>query len=223
MRETEHDMDLKKMLGKALVARTEEWIDEYERQATDELYEKATRYATERAKQVAAVGGPGDDDYVEDLVQAAFADTYTGQLAWDPSRATLEQQVIQTIKNRSRHDRERAAERRHLSFDIHDDRKRSAVMRAEVEASLAADHEPNHGAIDLAEKALAHLREMAIADRNRAVLKLLDAYDHGAFSKQEVMEHTKMSAKRLRLAKTQLATYVDRLPPEIKKAARIAA
>jgi hypothetical protein len=64
---------------------------------------------------------------------------------------------------------------------------------------------------------------MAHNDRNNGVLKLLDAYDSGAFSKEDVLRFTKMTARRLRNTKNQLAAYVDRLPPEIQQFARIRA
>lgn len=183
---------------------SEAWIDAYEAQATDELFEKATRFAASRARQVARAGGRVDDLYVEALVQDAFTDTWTGRLAWDPTRATLEQQVINAICSRSRHDREQAIRRRHVSIDM--------TTRAEVEVSLASQRSDE--AIEHAEYAMSELRMLARDDRD--VLQMLDAFEDGAFAKQDVMTLTGLSAKRYRNARGRLAKLVQQLPTELQ-------
>ena len=194
--------------------RSRAWIAEFERQATPELYEKATRYATERARQVTEAGGQGDDDYIVEVVQAAFADTFIGTLTWTPS-ASLEQHVINAIKSRTRHDRERAMERRHLSIDIHGV---SPAVR-EVEASLAAEHRDgirDHEVCALAAATLQRIRAEARQDED--VLRLLSAFEAGDLTKQAVITHTGMTERQYRNARNRLAGYVAKLPREMRVA-----
>src|SRR5262245_58802130 len=110
---------------------TREWIAAYRTQATPALYEAAVRFAAVRADMVASAGAQVD---VEDLVGEAYEATWSGTLAWDPARCSLEQHIILAIKCRSRHDYERAARQRRASLDPH---TRSGVLAA-AEAALAA-------------------------------------------------------------------------------------
>src|SRR4051812_13319629 len=50
------------------------WILAFETQATNALYEKASRYAAHRAEDVARAGGTVDDLYIAELVQDALGD-----------------------------------------------------------------------------------------------------------------------------------------------------
>ena len=204
--------------GAIAVVRDEAWIDSYEEQATAALIAKATRYASSRAAQIVQVGGTGDDDYVEDVVQSAFTDTYLGTLAWDPRRSSLEAHVILAIKSRTRHDREQAVKQRkrgmrHVSFDLH----HNTATRGDVEASLAREAEHDHDVHATAERALATLRAIATDERADDVLILLDAYRTGAYSKPEVLAATTLTAKRYRNARARLATFTKRLPAEAER------
>jgi hypothetical protein len=207
--------------GGATIVRDEAWIDRFDTEATDELYAKATRYASSRATQIERAGGSADDDYIHDVVQGAFADTYTGTLTWDPSKASLEAHVIQTIKSRTRHDRDHIGERRrHVSFDIHDQTRASATTRASVEASLAANSEVNDDALETATRAVDSLRQIATDERADDVLVLIDAYEGGAYTRAEVLATTSLTPQRYRNARARLATFTKRLPADIHRAAR---
>jgi hypothetical protein len=200
---------------------TDEWLREFEAQATTELYEKATRYATERARQIAEVGGHVDDDYVHEVVQAAFADTYIGTLTWTPC-ASLEQHVIHAIKSRTRHDRERAMERRHVSLNLQE----STPLVEEVEASLSAAQAgtvATAAARALASASMAVLRALASGRHDEDVLRLLDAFDDGVFAKQDILARTGISMRRYRNARNRLARYVQQLPADVRDAAENAA
>ncbi|HEX4493782.1 MAG TPA: hypothetical protein VH914_21450 [Acidimicrobiia bacterium] len=107
-----------------------------EAQLDAKLYASATRYAKRRAEQIARVGGLVDDQYIEDLVHGAIADTFIGVLDWDQTRASLLQHVLNAIKSRSRNDRRRAIELQRISLDVHDPNDHSA-LRAEFEAVLS--------------------------------------------------------------------------------------
>jgi hypothetical protein len=183
-------------------APTEEWIEAFEAQATDELYERATRYATSRAEGVARSGGAVDDLYVLALVQDAFTDTLCGVLAWDPEAASLEQQVITAIRSRSRHDREHARRFRRVRIES---------VTAEVEVALRADEaaEAEHEAAER----VAALRALAGDDTD--VVRILDAMCEGATTRSEIMAETGLSTKRYRNARWRLAGLVKQQTPKI--------
>ena len=197
-----------------IIVRDEAWIDAYDDQATNALFAKATRYASSRAAQIVRAGGVGDDDYIAEVVQSAFADTYTGRLAWNPNRSSLEAHVILAIKSRTRHDRELVGERRDrdVSFDMHDRSRATAQTRADVEASLACEARHDAQVSATAEGALALLREIAASEEADDVVTLLDAFDAGAYSKADVLAATSLTAKRYRNARARLETFVKRLP-----------
>ncbi len=162
-------------------------------------------------------GVAADESYVEDVVQSAFADTYLGTLAWDPSRAPLEAHVILAIKSRTRHDREIAAKRPRrceVSFDLHDQTRGTARIRAEVETQLASESRHESDAHAIAERALAALRAITIAEDADDVIELLDAYETGAYTKPEILEVTSLTPRRYRNARARLATFTKRLPAE---------
>jgi hypothetical protein len=199
------------------VVRDEGWIDAYEEQATDALRAKATRFASNRAAQIVRAGGVGDEDYIDDVVQSAFADTYTGRLSWDPKRSSLEAHVILAIKCRTRHDRDHIGERRYVSFDMHDRGRATAQTRAEVEASLASESRHDAKIAEKAERALVMLREIAVSEQADDVVTLLDAFGAGAYSKAEVLASTSLTAKQYRNARARLETFVKRLPADVAR------
>jgi hypothetical protein len=186
-------------------APTEDWIAAFEAQATDELYEKATRYATSRAWGVAKARGTDDDLYVLELVQDAFTDTLAGVIAWTPELCSLELHIINAIRGRSRHDREHAFKYRRESLD--DRRDHGDIEQAAVR--------------DLVEGVLTELRELAKSDRD--VLRMLDGFASGAYTKEEIMTATEMSAKTYRNARIRLARLVKQLQPEAARIARVRA
>jgi hypothetical protein len=168
-------------------APTEKWIEAFEEQATDELYAKATRYATRRAEGVARSGGVVDDLYIRGLVQDAFTDTLCGVLRWDPLVATLEQQIISAIRSRSRHDREHARRFRHVSIDAARDLPAANPERESMEV-------------------IAQLR--ACADGDADVIRLIDAICSGASARREIMNTAHLSTNRYRSARWRLASLV---------------
>jgi hypothetical protein len=189
---------------------TQEWLDEYTKQLTDELYEKATRYATLRADMVLKAGGHID---VDDLVEDAIADTFDGTLVWDPTKCPLWFQVKFAIKSRSRHAFVRALKQRRTSLHPHESPELLAAEKA-----LAERDDADRAAKDFADQLISALRALAREDRDAQLL--LDAYDAQSFTPQEVLATTRMTTKRLRNARLRLARYRQRLPQELRLSPR---
>jgi hypothetical protein len=68
---------------------SEDWINEYQKQATPKLIAGLNRYAQTRALSVAAAGRKVDDYYARGLVLDALGDTWLGVVRWDPSKCSL--------------------------------------------------------------------------------------------------------------------------------------
>src|SRR5687767_11423456 len=104
---------------------SEEWIDAFEAQATNDLRKAARRFARSRARFVAIAGGRVDDYYVSALVQDVLTDTLFGVLTWDPATKSLETHVFDALRSRTAHDISRAKKLRHQSIDAFDVRSDS--------------------------------------------------------------------------------------------------
>src|SRR5262245_55728891 len=189
-------------------APTAEWLAAVTKQLTDELYERATRYARHRADLVLKASGDID---VDDLVADAIADTLNGTLAWDPTKCPLWAQIKFAIKSRTRHAFVEAVKRRRVSMSPH---QPSPDLSA-AERVLAERADEDLEARDFAEQLIEALRVIAHDDPDAQLL--LDAYDAQSFTPQEVLAKTKMSTKRLRNARLRLARYRQRLPEELQR------
>ena len=184
---------------------SEGWISALEEQCTEEMLQRARRYA---ARHAYGVGRINDDYYAGELVQDALTDTTIGVLRWDPSTKTLQQHIQDVIKMRTHYDRKRAQRFPHESLDMLDADGETATM-AEVEATLL-DRSPEAPSEPVALERLAKLRQLAAGDR--AVLRLLDALARGATSKADVLRVAELSSvaydnarRRLRRLVTQLS------------------
>lgn len=65
---------------------TEEWIQQYQKQATAKLITGLHQYARTRALSVADAGRKVDDYYARELVMDALGDTWLGVVQWDPAK-----------------------------------------------------------------------------------------------------------------------------------------
>jgi hypothetical protein len=197
---------------------SEEWIDEFEKQSTENGFEeRLKRFARMRANMVAHAGRRVDDLYARELVQDAIEDTLEGVLAWDPERATLEQHLMGAIRSRTRHDYVQAQRFPHHSFDA---TSAPSALMADVESSLAGNDNATASAdvVSAAERALAEIRRIAANDAD--VLRLIDAYADEATKKADVLRVSGMNSKRYEAARKRMQRLVLQLPTEVREAVR---
>lgn len=192
---------------------SEEWIDAFEAQNTQELRKRALRFARSRARMVARAGGRGDDLYVSELVQDVLTDTLFGVLSWDPAAISLEGHVFGAIKCRTKNERIRALRFRHQSLD-------APSVIAEVESSLAADGTPVPSAESLmfSAEVLDHLR--GLAERDTVILRIVDAIAQGASAPSEIMAVAKMNEATYKKARLRLSRLVEQLSNHVLLGAR---
>ena len=196
------------------------WRAEFERQATQDMIDRATRYARRRVKMIERVGRKVDPLYARELVQDAIGDTLDGRLTWDPAKASLAAHVTATVQSRTRHDVVRAVRIPHRSLDDSADDNSADGRPIEVEASYALAHRAGRS-LDAAE---AHARIAVDALRRASgnddlLERLLDAFEHGKTERCDVMEWTGMSAKTYDNVRHRMVRLVSKLPTEIREIA----
>ena len=198
---------------------SEEWIEAFETQATDELRKAAKRFARMRARFVALAGGRVDDYYVSALVQDALTDTLFGVLSWDPAKTSLEMHVFDTISSRTSHDIERAKHLKHHSIDAFDPHADMTATMVELESSLQLDcRQPRPEALRFSTEVIAKVRELAAKDTD--VIRMLDVIEEGAFEARDIMHMAKMSKKTYHKARIRLGRIVLQLSNDVLMEAR---
>jgi hypothetical protein len=198
----------------SLFVRSKDWFDAFEDQCTEEMMQRARRYAARRAH---GIGHVTDSYYAGELVQDALADTLIGVLHWDPSAKTLQRHLHDAIKMRTHHDRKRARRFPHESIDaLTPDGEAEAI--AEVDAALL-ERVPDafDDPVALAAERVAKLRQLAAGDR--IVLRLLDALAAGATSKADILRVADLSNVAYDNARRRLRRFVTQLSDQPSRTA----
>ena len=196
------------------------WRAEFERQATQDLIKRATKYARKRVRMVQRVGRKVDPLYARELVLDAVGDTLDGTRKWDPDERPLLNHVIATVFSRTGHEVVRAAHQRHRSLDDSADDNSSDGRPLEAEASRTLASLATRS-LDAAE---VHARRAVEALRhasggNELIGVLLDAFEQGKTERREVMEWTGWSARTYDNVRRYLVRLVDKLPAEVREIA----
>lgn len=92
---------------------TEEWVEQYQQQATAKLIAGLHQFARTRALAVADAGRKVDDYYARELVLDALGDTWLGAVRWDPAKCSLGYHLVRTIEGRADKHRKHAIKRPH--------------------------------------------------------------------------------------------------------------
>lgn len=198
--------------GRAPFIPSEEWIEAFEAQATEDLYLRLKRYARARARLVAHAGRPIDQQYTNDLVQDAIGDTFDGVLAWDPERVTLERHLQCAIHSRTRHDYVHAIRFRQERIDPGAQGGRKTL--AEVETTLArARGEPEAAGA----RVLAELGQLAARDPD--VIEMLRLFGDQVIKKEDIVRETGWNTKRYQATRKRMLRLVQQLPNDVREAA----
>jgi len=184
-------------------------------QATDALQRRAFRYARTRAALVRHAGGRPDRLYIRELVQDALADTWTGDLKWNPERCTLLDHVCGAIRRRTSDDAERARRYPHRPIE--------AVLangndpaRDELESFLGRLNGSDVGDLaTLVADVIAELRALAPA-ADAAVIAILDAWADGIGKPADVMRRGRLPGPVYRAARGRIERLVPELPAELR-------
>lgn len=168
---------------------TEDWIKQYIKQCDRKLIAGLNQYARTRALAINGAGAKFDDLDTRGLVLDALGDTWLGVVRWDPSKCSLGYHIVRTIEGRADKLRQRAEQMPHLAIgDVGEDSR-----QAERDASeLVGDHDRPLKRM-VASNTMAQVRALSV--RDKPILRMLDAYDAGCETKEEVLEHAKMTSR----------------------------
>lgn len=180
------------------------WCAEFEKQLTSKLIDGLRNYARPRAFAVAAAGRKVDEYYARELVQDAIGDTWSGVLHWDPKRCSLELHLLRAIQSRSDKHRKHARANPHDAIGDRTDLGLAAETLASSECGSSDASEYVYS-----REAMAMIRAEAAVDKS--VLRVLDAYDAGATTKDDVLAVTKMKARTYHNAHIRLKRIVRTL------------
>jgi hypothetical protein len=167
-------------------APSEDWIQQYKKQCTPKLINSLNQVARAKALPVAATGKKVDDYYARALVLDALGDTWLGITRWDPSKCNLGYHIYRTIERRTEKHRKHAENFPHDSLGERTDESHFAEREA---SELVGDPEKPIKRV-FASEMFEQIR--ALAGNDKHVLRILDAYDAGCETKEEVLAHAKM-------------------------------
>lgn len=181
------------------------WVNTFEKQLTAKLIDGLRNYARPRAYAVARAGRKVDDYYARELVQDAIGDTWSGTLRWDPKRCTLEHHLIRAIQSRAGKHRKHARDNPH---DAIGDFTGASQAAEESASSMRAD--PEDAAQRLYSRETITLIRNLCAD-DKQVTRVLDAYESGATTKEDVLAFAKMRDRTYHNAHIRLTRIVRAL------------
>jgi hypothetical protein len=153
---------------------------------TPEVRREVTAYAHRRWARVSRFIAWLSAD---DLVQDAIANTLDGTVSWAPAHA-LPQHLKRVINNRIRWERRHARAFPAPSLRVHND---AGIVAAELASAYVQAFQRERAAAEAWQNAIARFR--AAARDDSGVLALLDAYEGGARTRQEVLEATGMTRR----------------------------
>lgn len=199
------------------IEHTNEWLDEFQKQLSATLMNRLKKYAAERARIVARSGRKVDSYYVDELAHDVVTDTWSKTLTWDPMRCTLEKHLVRAIESRTdkHYKRQLAAPHIYIGDYIGDDED-PVSLRAEEEASSVVAHSTDSVCHVYVRETMAQIR--VLAARDKCVLRILDAYDAGAYTKEEVVALTKMKPRTYHNAHIRLSRLVRGMNDHAPKA-----
>ncbi len=187
-------------------------------QSTPELWQEARRFAEGRARLVRRAGRPVSRNYARELVDDAHADTWSGELPWDPSRCSLLAHLRRAIKRRT------WREVRHANqvplVSLHGASNDGSIS-SQVEHVLAHASSGDCGPIMLCvltDRVCRALRTLVPHDG--AATAVVQSWETGCIEHDEVMERTGLSEDRYERARRRLLYMSRHLPPELRETAQ---
>ena len=184
---------------------TEDWIKQYQKQATAKLIAGLNQFARTRALAVADAGRKVDDYYARELVLDALGDTWLGVVRWDPAKCSLAYHLVRTIEGRADKHRKHALAHAHDAFG--DETAASRIAESDASELVGDDQLPIKRVH--ATETMAQIR--ALAAKDKRVLRILDAYDAGCETKDEVCAHARMKSRTYHNAYGRLRRTVRHL------------
>jgi hypothetical protein len=187
---------------------------EFDKQLTQAVMERVLKQTIQLIAEVERKTPWRDQVGPDDRLNTAILKTLEGSRQWDPDRVDLAGQLVGIISSDIECELRRSKKVAHLSLEDDEHQDLEALQR-ETEDALAgnaptSDEAPMAPVWTLAMNAL---REAARGERD--VLRILDAYDQGAFTKRAVMRAARMRASKYDAAFARLVELTATIDGEI--------
>jgi hypothetical protein len=189
---------------------------EFDKQLTQAVMERVLKQTIQLIAEVERKTPWRDQVGPDDRLNTAILKTLEGSRQWDPDRVDLGGQLVGIISSDIECELRRSTKVTHLSLED-DEHQNLEELQRETEDTLArnaptSDETPMAPVWTLVMNALRHA-----ARDERDVLRILDAYDQGAFTKRAVMRVARMRASKYDAAFARLVELAATLDDEIRE------
>lgn len=179
---------------------------DFDKQLTQEVMERVVKQTIALIADIEKKTPWRDQLGPEDRLHTAIVKTLEGTRKWEPERVDLGGHLFGAVRSDITAELEHRNNFRHLSWESGSKRDRAA-LREEAELTLARDTETVHHARPAWELAMSALRN--VANDEPDVVALLGAYLDGAFTKREVMKHSRLKSRAYDRAFARLIELAD--------------
>ncbi len=189
---------------------------EFDKQLTQSVMERVLKQTIQLVGEVERKTPWRDLVGPDDRLHTAILKTLEGARRWDPDRVELGGHLFGIVSSEITHELHRSKTAVHLSLED-DEHQDLEALQHETEDALArrappSDETPIAPVWTLAMNAL---REVAHDERD--VLRIVDAYDEGVFSKREVLRVAKMKGKTYDAAYARLVELAASVDDETRE------
>jgi hypothetical protein len=190
------------------------WEAAFLAQLTHALGEKVSAFAKRRARWLEAKAGTCDPNVASELYQDAITDTWTGDVNWDPARASLELHLKRVIKSRTSNELQRLERFAHVSSH-----RPTKVLERAMSEAMEMDRAGDRG-IDLKGFVDEVIEAMfLLAADDEEVLQVLHCFGNGVVDRRDVMHETGLSSSKFHNARRRMLRIVERLPLDLRDTA----
>lgn len=191
------------------------WRTQFNQQLTNQMMERVLKQTIALIARMEQLTPWRDYAGADDRLQAAIVKTLDGTLKWDPERVDLERFFLGAIAGDISHELEHSDKFPHDSLE--DEDLNLDDLEDEAGAALASQRTVK-GEVPKKvwwSQIIDELR--TLADGDIAVLAMLDAYDHGAFTKRDVMAYTKLSSRQYHAAYQRLLRIAKKVDGDVRE------
>jgi len=192
-------------------------------QFTPRVNTELRRHAEYRARMVRAAGRacPPPPRYARELVHDAYADTWSGERAWVPSRCSLAEHLRGVIDSRTWN--EIKARRHHTSLDArpiaNDNDDRVGGERLAVSDKLSAS-QGDISAVVLPALVARTCHALRQATKEHDCIDIVRAWELGFIERDEILALTGLDEAAYRRARGRLFYTAGDLPDELRQLVR---
>jgi DNA-binding transcriptional ArsR family regulator len=198
------------------------WRTEFDNQASPTMFAQLVKRTTALTHGVESTSPWRETLAPMDRINTAIMKTLAGSYKWDPDRVGLDLHLLNVIGSDISHEMRREtrlAKRgvRMVSLDEDEDEQNIDQLDHDVTESLEAERvSASETPALLLVDVVARLR--VLAARDQAVLRILDAYDQGAFTRSEIVRITGMSPRTYQAAYKRLVRLAQEIAVDVRAA-----